>query len=145
MAYPIKSRRGRSVTLSTEHITEAIINRFESLNAVRDRALAEARTIVRLSANSVRAIHRGQIDEATAQLGVAAAQVDELRESTRQFGSIYWAGYVQDAMKEYRRSSNHARHCEKRANSRPGPTRRGRSCVSECHGGSRQRATPADP
>jgi predicted translin family RNA/ssDNA-binding protein len=52
---------GGSITSS---ITEGIVRRFEGLAATRDRALGEGRQITRLAANSVRATHRGEIDEA---------------------------------------------------------------------------------
>lgn len=79
----------------------SIVERFEALNAVRDRALNEGRQIIRLSANTVRAIHRGELAEARADLDEARRLLTDLSESIRPFGAIYWAGYVQDAMKEF--------------------------------------------
>src|SRR5688572_25674114 len=51
----------------TSGITESIVRRFEGLAATRDRALGEGRQITRLAANSVRATHRGQLDEARSE------------------------------------------------------------------------------
>jgi translin len=79
----------------------AIVERFEGLNAVRDRALNEGRQVVRLSANTVRAIHRGEIAEARSDLNQARVLLSALCDSIRPYGAIYWAGYVQDAMKEF--------------------------------------------
>jgi translin len=79
----------------------SIVERFEGLNAVRDRALSEGRQIIRFSANTVRAIHRGELDAARTDLAEARSLLSDLSESLRPYGAIYWAGYVQDAMKEF--------------------------------------------
>lgn len=81
-------------------IAEGIVRRFESLAATRDRALGEGRQITRLAANSVRATHRGQIEEAERLLAEARGRMAALKGELRQYPSVYWAGYVQDAMKE---------------------------------------------
>lgn len=78
---------------------DEIIGRFESLSAARDSAVNNGRQVVRLAANAVRALHRG--DDASGLLRDARALLDDIRERTRPYPSIYWAGYVQDAMKEY--------------------------------------------
>ncbi len=90
---------------SPSDLVAAIIGRFEHLNAVRDRALNEGRQVVRLSANTVRAIHRGELDDARMELAVARGMLRSLSELLEPFGAIYWAGYVQDAMKEFAEAS----------------------------------------
>src|SRR5688500_18484243 len=85
---------------TTSSITEGIVRRFESLATTRDRALGEGRQITRLAANSVRATHRGQIDEAERLLAEARDRMTILAGELQPYPSIYWAGYVQDAMKE---------------------------------------------
>lgn len=77
----------------------AIIQRFDAMSTVRDRAVADGRQLVRLAANAVRALHRG--DDATSLLGDARVLMTSLREETSVYPNVYWAGYVQDAMKEY--------------------------------------------
>lgn len=81
-------------------ITEGIVRRLEGLAAMRDRALGEGRQITRLSANSVRATHRGELQEAEYLLAEALNRMKVLKADLRLYPSIYWAGYVQDAMKE---------------------------------------------
>lgn len=78
---------------------EAIIGRFESMSAARGAAVTNGRQVVRLSANAVRALHRG--DDARILLSNARSLLDDIRETTEPFPSVFWAGYVQDAMKEY--------------------------------------------
>jgi translin len=86
---------------TVEQHVQAITTRFEALSSLRDRALADGRQIVRISANSVRAIHRGKLTDAGAQLAEAESLLRALAGSIRGHGVIYWAGYVQDAMKEF--------------------------------------------
>jgi translin len=84
----------------TSIIAEGIVRRFEGLAATRDRALGEGRQITRLAANSIRATHRGQIDEAERLLTEARDRMMTLAGDLQPYPSIYWAGYVQDAMNE---------------------------------------------
>jgi translin len=82
-------------------ITGQILERMGQLSLVRDAALADGRQAIRWSANSVRALHRGNLDEAGAELRQASDLIRSLAENTTGHPAIYWAGYVQDAMKEY--------------------------------------------
>lgn len=84
-----------------QKVTEEIITRFDGISVVRDRALSEGRQVVRLSANSVRAVHRNDFAEAKALLADAQRMIQALTAALTDHPSIYWAGYVQDAMKEY--------------------------------------------
>ncbi|MCC6705131.1 MAG: haloacid dehalogenase [Thermomicrobiales bacterium] len=82
-------------------IGREIIARFETVNASRDRALNEGRQIIRLAANTIRAIHRNELEEAADRLAEAESMLRELVAHLEPFPEIYWQGYVQDAMKEY--------------------------------------------
>ncbi|MDI3339548.1 MAG: haloacid dehalogenase [Sphaerobacter sp.] len=82
-------------------IGEAVLERLEGVNAARERALAETRQIIRLSANAVRAVHRNEFDLAEELLAEAASLKDALVNHLAGYPSIYWSGYVQDAQKEY--------------------------------------------
>lgn len=84
-----------------ETITSGIIDRLSSTSTIRDKALGDCRQLVRWSANSVRASHRGDIQEAAAELDHARQLAVLVATETRQTPSVYFAGYVQDAMKEY--------------------------------------------
>ncbi len=84
-----------------QRVTSQIIARFELLSSARDLAIAAGRKVIRLSANAVRAMHRDDHAEASGLLGQARAELDSIRAATEPFPSVYWAGYVQDAMKEY--------------------------------------------
>lgn len=80
---------------------ERILGNLEGINAARERALAETRQIVRLSANSIRAAHRGDFDESGELIATAREMLVELTDELTDFPSIYWSGYVRDAQKEF--------------------------------------------
>jgi len=82
-------------------VTADILDRMSRLSSVRDQALIDCRQTVRWSANSVRAVHRGHLGEAASELAQAKQLITNLLEDTRVHPAIYWAGYLQDAMKEY--------------------------------------------
>ncbi len=80
---------------------EEILRRLEATNTARDRALADSRQIIRFCANCIRAVHRGEFDEGVRLAGEAGERLDALAANLREQPAIYWAGYVQDAQKEY--------------------------------------------
>ncbi len=82
-------------------IGERVLMRLEATNGARERALAETRQIVRMSANAIRAVHRDDFDEAARLVGQAREMKDALVAELREHPNIYWSGYVQDAQKEY--------------------------------------------
>lgn len=78
-----------------------IDGRLVALNRAREGALVEARQIVRLAANSIRAVHRGEFVAARELSSEAGRLVLKLRHDLADYPLIYWMGYVQDAQKEY--------------------------------------------
>lgn len=81
--------------------TADLLERMSRLSSIRDQALIDCRQAVRWSANSVRAVHRGHLGEAASELAQAKLLITKLLDDTRKYPAIYWAGYTQDAMKEY--------------------------------------------
>lgn len=81
--------------------TEKVHDIFEALNQARDHALVQARQLTRLSANTIRAIHRLEIDHAHENLVQAAEIAAGLKKSLADFPQLFFAGYTQDALKEY--------------------------------------------
>ena len=82
-------------------IGDQILARLEATNAARERALGESRQIVRLCANCIRATHRGDLGAARRLVGEARERLAALATMLRDQPAIYWAGYVQDAQKEF--------------------------------------------
>lgn len=86
-------------------IAEEIRQVFEAKTAARDRALAQTRTLTRLCANAIRAVHREERQEAALGLQQAAVLVEALRKELESYPDLYYAGYTQDALKEYAEAS----------------------------------------
>jgi len=87
--------------MDLSRISDDVRHRMDGRVAARERALPAARRSIRASANAIRAIHRGERD-------VAARLIDESRDCLReaqQAGQaepeVFYAGFVQDAEKEY--------------------------------------------
>jgi len=81
--------------------TETVHQAFEALNQARDKALVQARQLTRLSANTIRAIHRNENDNAHQNLIEAGKIAADLKQSLADFPQLFFAGYTQDALKEY--------------------------------------------
>jgi len=91
---------------SLEEIAEIVHRDFEARTAARDEALAAARQLTRACANAIRAVHRGENDLAEAKLAEAKRMADSLRASLlADFPELYFAGYTQDALKEFAEAS----------------------------------------
>jgi translin len=75
--------------------------RFEAKNRAREAALGSARQAVRRAANAIRAAHRGELAAAD-RLLIEARQLLDVSESVlAAHPDIYYAGFLQDAQKEY--------------------------------------------
>jgi translin len=86
-------------------IAEKIHRTFDSQTLVRDQALAQARQLTRHAAHAIRAIHRSEIDLANENLNQARALVESLKSNLAAFPDIFYAGYTQDAIKEFAEAS----------------------------------------
>jgi len=86
-------------------IAEEIRLDFEARTAARDRALSQARTLTRHCANAIRAVHREERQLAEENLTEAKSLVQTLRLDLAEFPDLYYAGYTQDALKEFAEAS----------------------------------------
>ena len=84
-----------------EDIAEKAREVFEEQTAIRDHALAQARIIIRYAANAIRATHRAEVQKAEASLSQAKELAKILKQDLLNYPQIYYAGYTQDALKEY--------------------------------------------
>ena len=88
-------------TSPLDQIIPRILDHFTEKNAARERALAASRTLIRMSANSIRAVHRGEFAKAGAMLDEAKVVRDDAVGALAAHGDIYHAGFLHDAQKEY--------------------------------------------
>lgn len=82
-------------------IAEKIHQALEARTQARDRALTNARQVTRHAAQAIRAIHREEHDVAYEQIGLARDLVRAMQSELSGFPELYYAGYTQDAIKEF--------------------------------------------
>lgn len=84
-------------------------------HAARERALPKSRAAIRACANSIRATHRQEFAAAAQLLEQAATLLNEMAEDLRDHQNIFFAGFVQDAQKEYAEAATFAALAQNRA------------------------------
>ena len=84
-----------------ETIAEQIHQAFEARTNARDEVLSQARTLTRYCANAIRAVHRDDFDIARENLELASKIANSFQTNLGEYPDLYYAGYTQDALKEY--------------------------------------------
>jgi translin len=84
-----------------EPIMDGVRSVFADKNAARERALPLCREALRLSANTIRAVHREEFGQAEELIARARELLGQTKEALRGHQDIYYAGFVHDAQKEY--------------------------------------------
>lgn len=84
-----------------DEIIEKIHLSFETRTKVRDEMLKQARMLTRHCANAIRATHRDDRDLALENLHTAKKLVMSMDKNAEEHADFYYAGYTQDALKEY--------------------------------------------
>jgi len=84
-----------------DELSAGFRRRLDEKTAARERALPAARRAIRSSANAIRAIHRGELENAHRLMAEARQAIDEGLDAVRDHPDIRFAGYLQDAQKEY--------------------------------------------
>ena len=87
--------------MDLDDVSDAIRGRFDARMQARERALPASRHAIRCCANAIRAIHRGEFDLAHRLMDEARAAIDDGLEAVASHPDIRYAGYLQDAQKEY--------------------------------------------
>jgi translin len=99
-------------------ISEAVAQ-IDTTHAAREQALAASRALTRQCANAIRAAHRGEFEESEALLRTATEIVHDLRDKLHEQPNLLYAGYTQDALKEYAEAA--AVYAFLRGDALPGP------------------------
>jgi translin len=81
-------------------VTEAVAQ-IQLAHAAREQALSASRALIRQCANAIRAAHRSTFPEAAALLQEATQTARTLRAALAEHPELLFAGYTQDALKEY--------------------------------------------
>lgn len=84
-----------------ESIANQIREKFDVLTALRDQALSEARQLTRACSLAIRAVHRNDQEGMEAQLEIASNLANKLRDDLSDYPNLFYAGYTQDALKEF--------------------------------------------
>jgi translin len=84
-----------------DSIGERIRVEFDARTQERDRTLARARLLTRHSANAIRAIHRSEQSLAHENLAEARQLAAAMKSDLATYPDLYYAGYTQDALKEF--------------------------------------------
>lgn len=83
-------------------------------HAAREQALPKSRAAIRHCANSIRATHRHEFSLAAELLTKAASLLQEMALDLREHQDVYYAGFVQDAQKEYTEAAAFAALAQRR-------------------------------
>lgn len=89
------------MTSNLEQVKEQALHYLEQKHAARERALPKSRAAIRYCANSIRAVHRQEFANAGQLLDEAGKLLREMAEDLRTHQDIFFAGFVQDAQKEF--------------------------------------------
>lgn len=84
-----------------DEICGRIGDRFEAMDKARERALTASRKVTRNSGDSIKAIHRGEWEDAGRLMAETRDMNRSLRELQKDFPEIYYSGYVEDAQVEF--------------------------------------------
>jgi translin len=84
-----------------EHIAEQIRQDFDARTTARDRALAEARQLTRACSLAIRAVHRDETPLMQELLDQARTLAESLKRDLANHPDLLYAGYTQDALKEF--------------------------------------------
>lgn len=83
-------------------ICDQIRRGFDQKTALRDEALKQARELTRHASLAIRAIHREDHAEAQAEIALGRELAQALTNTLRtEHPDLFFAGYTQDAIKEY--------------------------------------------
>ena len=82
-------------------LSDEFHRRFDEVMAAREIGLSASRRAIRSSANAIRAIHRGEMDEASRLMTEAEESVREADQALTAHPEIRHAGFLSDAEKEY--------------------------------------------
>jgi translin len=82
-------------------IADSVRAYLDAKHKAREQTLPLTREVVRLSANAIRNVHRGNFAAAEELLQKAKSNLEQTEASLREHRDIFYAGFVHDAQKEF--------------------------------------------
>lgn len=82
-------------------IADTIRSNFENTNTARDKAYQRSRQLTSICARAIRAVHREEWEVAENLIAEAESAARTLTSDVADYPALYYAGYTQDALKEY--------------------------------------------
>jgi translin len=102
---PSTNRTPEDLKSELGEVSELARSSFADTHSVREQALRLSREIVQTSANSIRATHRGEYEQARDLLDHVSSLARKVATVLENHPVIYYAGYVEDGLKEYAEAS----------------------------------------
>jgi translin len=87
--------------MSLDDVRQSVGARLDAKHRAREVGLSDARQAIRRCANAIRAVHRGDRKAADALLVEARELLDVAEATLAAHPDVYYAGFLQDAQKEY--------------------------------------------
>jgi translin len=87
--------------VALSEIGTAVINELTERNGDREQALSVSREVIRFSANAIRAVHRGDFNDARELIKKGDARLRDADHIEASSPSIFNAGFMNDARKEF--------------------------------------------
>jgi translin len=96
---------GRATGSSNRELTDDSLDEIRSILdarfSAREKAISGSRRVIRASANGIRALHRGDWDDAESLMVEAGAILDEIFDALTDHPEMMQTGFVSDAAKEF--------------------------------------------
>jgi translin len=90
-----------SATSLPDNVAEAVFSPLAAMQAAREVALAASRKAIRFAGGAVRAVHAKDASRWADLFGQSERSVREAQAALTPFPAIYYAGFLQDAEKEF--------------------------------------------
>ncbi len=87
--------------LNLDQLEAEVRGELDEKFAARELALKNCRKIIQASSKAIRALHRGDLEDADGLLAQGRALIDEAEAPLAEHRDIYHAGFFYDAVKEY--------------------------------------------
>lgn len=87
--------------MELKHIYDDVKETFDRENRAREEGLSLSRDTIQFCANSIRAVHRSDLEESKRLLAAARDNIKHAHSLLEPYPRIFYAGFLQDAEKEY--------------------------------------------